>query len=480
MSPKNRYKVKNLVSNKPNIAKFRDELLEGSSGILIDEKTLRIANNGNNVEGHDHVMTHYEFNGQPLPDRVFFPRGEPTVLPIQEQLLYELLFLYKTWLATTSGMIFQVPIPNNGANQPVIDSETTTTLISFLSGPPNGYLSFGLDVTQLVNFCVDTPNALPPVPIDSTLQGAFSVSIQSVINTSLDVLNQSLIDQLTLDLQNNQSLLPSSSNFNSTQLKIMVKKDDRQQNIVSSVFPISLILNESGNFVITTVKGSAASKIVAATYDGRIWGYNPLVDPENMVEVINNDVPRSLYVGLTIAGNNLYVADFANNRIDVYNFDFKLLREIEFIDPSLPSDYAPFDIVNIDNLLYILYAKIDLSTQHDYIVGPGNGFINIFKPDGTFVRRFVSQGQLNAPWGLVVAPKHFKPFNGKFLVSNRGDGKINVYNKDGKHIAKLKDKRGHTIVINGLWGLASHIRSVYFASDLGHPIDGLVGKISPR
>jgi len=481
MSPKNRYKVKNLVSNRLDIAKFQDKLLVGPTGILIDEKTLWVANNGRLEDSH--VMTHYKLNGQPLPEQVFFPNGiEPTVQPIQEQLLYNLLYLYKTFLAQTSGLIFQVPIPNSNVNQPVIDEPTEQALILFLSGP-NGYLTNNANVTQLIGFCVDTPNLVPPVPIDSQLQKAFSTSIQSCINTSFDIFNQSLINQLTLDLLNNQELLPPLSNSRD-QYSSMIKEHSeilpmRTRDIITShIFPIGLVFNDSGNFVISRQdQGSAASKILAATSEGLILGYNPLVDPDRMIIAIDNDTAKSIYVGLTIVGNNLYAADFYNRRIDVFNFDFKLLHGFEFVDPSLPSDFVPFNIVNINDLLYVLYAKINLSTLNNYIVGPGNGFVNIFKPDGTFVRRFISQGQLNTPWGLVIAPEHFGPFAGKFLIANQGDGKINVYNKDGKHIAKLKDKRGHTLVINGLWGLVSHIKSVYFSSDQGRLTDGLIGKI---
>ena len=37
-----------------------------------------------------------------------------------------------------------------------------------------------------------------------------------------------------------------------------------------------------------------------------------------------------------------------------------------------------------------------------------------------------AQGNLNAPWGLVIAPKRFGGFGGDLLVVNFGDGKINA------------------------------------------------------
>ena len=37
------------------------------------------------------------------------------------------------------------------------------------------------------------------------------------------------------------------------------------------------------------------------------------------------------------------------------------------------------------------------------------------------------RGQLNAPWGLAMAPAAFGRFGGDLLVGNFGDGQINAY-----------------------------------------------------
>src|SRR5204862_5971209 len=85
---------------------------------------------------------------------------------------------------------------------------------------------------------------------------------------------------------------------------------------------------------------------------------------------------------------------------------------------------------NINGLLYVTYAKQD-AAKHDDVAGPGNGFIDVFNADGTPAStglRFASNGPLNSPWGLAVAPAGFGSFGGDLLVGNFGDGRINAYN----------------------------------------------------
>jgi len=67
----------------------------------------------------------------------------------------------------------------------------------------------------------------------------------------------------------------------------------------------------------------------------------------------------------------------------------------------------------------------------------------------------VTNGPLDQPWGLALAPANFGPFSNALLVSNNlPEGTINAFNVEtGKFLGKLKDTRGKTIVIDQLWGL---------------------------
>src|SRR5207244_876390 len=80
--------------------------------------------------------------------------------------------------------------------------------------------------------------------------------------------------------------------------------------------------------------------------------------------------------------------DFHNNKIDIFDWNFQPVTTFSLIDPTLPPNFAPFNIVNIKDFLFVLYAKQKLPDKRDDEAGLGNGFINIFKPDGTFVKLF--------------------------------------------------------------------------------------------
>ena len=69
--------------------------------------------------------------------------------------------------------------------------------------------------------------------------------------------------------------------------------------------------------------------------------------------------------------------------------------------------------------------------------GVGLGFVRQFDADGNLVAKVASHGQLNAPWGVAMAPEDFGKFGGCLLVGNFGDGKINAYceNDGGWHHA---------------------------------------------
>ena len=81
--------------------------------------------------------------------------------------------------------------------------------------------------------------------------------------------------------------------------------------------------------------------------------------------------------------------------------------------------------------------------------------MDVFTNDGALIKRLVTRGQLNSPWGLALAPSGFGRFGGDLLVGNFGNGHINVYNPDtGAHLGELRQANGHPIVIDGLWALS--------------------------
>jgi uncharacterized protein (TIGR03118 family) len=147
-----------------------------------------------------------------------------------------------------------------------------------------------------------------------------------------------------------------------------------------------------------------------------------------------------------------------------------------FKDPNLPGGYAPFNITNLGGQLYVTYAAT--SGGKDETDGAGLGFVDVYDLSGNFQKRVASQGALNAPWGLALAPASgFGALSGDLLVGNFGDGIINAYDPaTGSFVATLDDATGNPIVIPGLWGLdfgngsqGTSTTSLYFNAGIPSP-----------
>src|SRR5262249_56892945 len=114
---------------------------------------------------------------------------------------------------------------------------------------------------------------------------------------------------------------------------------------------------------------------------------------------------------------------------------------------------APFNVQNINGLLYVTYAKREAGGTDD-VAGHGNGFVDIFTTSGFLVKRLVKHGHLNSPWGLALAPPNFGKFSNALLVGNFGDGRISAFDPNtGQFLGQMRDTSGRPIRIDGLWGL---------------------------
>jgi uncharacterized protein (TIGR03118 family) len=103
----------------------------------------------------------------------------------------------------------------------------------------------------------------------------------------------------------------------------------------------------------------------------------------------------------------LFWRTFANGSVDVFMAipgDPALTGN--FTDPALPAGFAPFNIQVFGGMVYVTYAVQD-PPKHDDVPGVGNGIVDIFDQQGNFVRRLISGGVLNSPWGLAMAPAGF-------------------------------------------------------------------------
>ncbi len=119
------------------------------------------------------------------------------------------------------------------------------------------------------------------------------------------------------------------------------------------------------------------------------------------------------------------------------------------------------------------------------MAGQGHGFVDVFDTDGHLLRRLVSRGPLDSPWGVERASYAFGRFSGDILVGNFGNGKINVFDENGRFIDELEGANGKPLVIDGLWtltlggGKTSSSDTLYFTSGPAGETHGVFGTITP-
>jgi uncharacterized protein (TIGR03118 family) len=206
--------------------------------------------------------------------------------------------------------------------------------------------------------------------------------------------------------------------------------------------PTGIAFNGSSDF---KIKGSPAV-FIFATLDGTISGWAPSVNHDAAIIAVTT--PGASYTGLAISaktsGNVLLATDNANNKVDIYNAEFKLVKS--FTDTTLPAGFSAFGIQDFGGLVYVSFASSS---------GAAGGFIDIYSEDGTFLKQLASGSPLNQPWGFAVAPKNFGEFSNTLLVTNNTNtGTINAFNAiTGQFVGTLKDVNGDVIRIDQLWGI---------------------------
>jgi uncharacterized protein (TIGR03118 family) len=241
--------------------------------------------------------------------------------------------------------------------------------------------------------------------------------------------------------------------------------------------PTGIVFNGSADF---QVQGKSAP-FIFATLDGTISAWSPGVDFNNSIIVVSST--GGSYTGLAItsntSGNHLFAADIANNKVDMFDGTFTLIKS--FTDTSLPAGFAPFGIQDISGLVYVTFADTS---------GAAGGFINIYTEDGVWVKRLAGGVPLNQPWGIAVAPQNFGKLSNALLVSNNtNSGTINAFNGiTGEFVGTIRDASGKAIRINQLWaivfggGTANNGRKneLFFTAGPDNNLAGTFGAISPQ
>jgi uncharacterized protein (TIGR03118 family) len=268
--------------------------------------------------------------------------------------------------------------------------------------------------------------------------------------------------------------------------------------------PSGQVANPTKHFLVGGSTGSPADFIVDTDSIGSTQSPGEIAAWNGGSSFVVEDSPTggpggttpagAVFKGLAISaaptgGAELFAADVANARVDVFNNKFApLSTPNEFVDPAIPAGYAPFNVQVLQGDVYVTYGKQN-KAHTNVTAGAGLGYVDVYSANGILLKHLVSGGSgspLDEPWGLAIAPKGFGPFAGKLLVGNLGNGWINVFDPTtGKYLGALENAKGNPIAISGLWSLRVGNSAfggtdalIFSAGPKGYS-EGLLGTLTP-
>jgi uncharacterized protein (TIGR03118 family) len=275
--------------------------------------------------------------------------------------------------------------------------------------------------------------------------------------------------------------------------------------------PTGTVFNSTSGFLLSN---ASKASFLFASLDGSIWGWNGKLGTTGSISLkaIDNSAAKAVYTAIALdpsaGGTVLLAANFgAGAKVEAYDQTFKPTTLAgSFTDPNVPAGYAPYAIHVISNQVYVTYM-LRSTTSYSETLGTNTGFISVFDVNGNFLKRAITGGNLNAPWGMALAPAGFGIFGGDLLVGNLGDGLINVYDPNTyAYLGQVTDTTGAPILSKypgagalssyvGLWEIvfgngvvngtpsttnAGDPNTLYFAAGLDAETHGVFGSISPN
>jgi len=290
----------------------------------------------------------------------------------------------------------------------------------------------------------------------------------------------------------------------------------------------TVYLDSKDKFIIQQdVKGvdpiNAPAKFLFASDGGIISAWTERKKPDGTFDrpvvaktVIDESAEGSQFFGIAASHDysRIYAANFGKNPgVKTYDGNFKLLPVV-FDNPFDGNkngrvdagEYAPFNVMQLktpkgEDHIFVTYAKTracdtqaiaeNLCKQGEILAGEedasvaGNGRLAEFTEAGKLVKIWDDKGSLTAPWGMAFAPAHFGVLSGKLLVANFGSGTIAAFDPEtGAYLADIEDKKDHSFVISGIWGLVfgngaslGDANALYFTAGPDDEKDGVFGSI---
>jgi uncharacterized protein (TIGR03118 family) len=216
--------------------------------------------------------------------------------------------------------------------------------------------------------------------------------------------------------------------------------------------PTGVVFSGGHGFVVRAGRAAGPARFIYACEDGTIRAWSPVVPDSwstEAVVAVDDGPTGAVFRGLALARDRLYVADFHNARVLVYDSSWRpVQRHRAFVDPAIPVWYAPFGIQAVGDRIFVTYAWRAPVNGND---APSGGYVDEFDLDGRFVAHVGDNKELDEPWGVALAPRGFGRFGGDLLVANFGTGAINAYARDGRG---WRFRGRLPVRAPGVWGIA--------------------------
>lgn len=241
--------------------------------------------------------------------------------------------------------------------------------------------------------------------------------------------------------------------------------------------------------VFNASSGFNGDSFLFVSEDGSVHGWRSALgtSSETLVTAQSENSYKGAAIGSLGGSTYLYAANFKAGSVDVFKGDASPPNlPGNFVDPNLPAGYAPFNIQNLGDTLYVSYALKSDPNGDEETKGAGLGIVDAFDLSGSLLGRIATGGTLNAPWGLAIAPSSFGAWAGSLLVGNFGDGRINAYDA-ATHalLGQVAGSDGDPLAIDGLWaigagndGQGGSSSLLYFTAGPDDETHGLFGVLS--
>ena len=186
--------------------------------------------------------------------------------------------------------------------------------------------------------------------------------------------------------------------------------------------------SDTNDFAISSGTLTLSSHYLYCTEDGAIAGYRAEVNKASAIIGVDLSGSGAGYTGIALSwatsgtgsakSHELYAANFAQGRIDVFNSQFQQITPTvanPFVDPNPPAitatiagvSWSPFNIHRLDykngketaRRLLVAYA-LHTAGSLDDVSGAGNGYVAMYTPEGQFVTDLIAPERQPPQWQL--------------------------------------------------------------------------------